>query len=71
MEKRKKNFDRYFLLNKQKALGIVVLWFFAIVLHNITFNLFFMEELFLVLASFVFPIYFIVSIIYTFMFRKR
>ena len=66
LNKKNISLERLFLLNRKKSLGVIVLWIFVVILHNVALNLFFAEEVFAVLASFIFPIYFIVSIIYTF-----
>ena len=58
--------EKYLYLNIRK-LGIIVLTFIiALLIHNFFYYLFDIEEpIFFLLATFVIPIYFLVSVIYT------
>jgi hypothetical protein len=53
-------------LNSKKVMWIIALWIVAVVLHNLIFALFNMEEaVFLILAVLIIPLYTIISLIYT------
>jgi len=53
-------------LTWKKLLLLIVLWFIAVILHNAVYAIFgFEDAIFFIIAIFVIPIYFIVSLIYT------
>jgi len=60
------NLEKYLLLNA-KNLGIIILSFIvAVVLHNLIYGIFGIEEaFFFILAVFVIPVYFLISVGYT------
>lgn len=65
--------DKFFLLNWKRVLAIIVAWLAAVILHNAVYALFFDyfsrtggdEPVFFILAGFVIPLYFVVSLAYT------
>ena len=71
--KSKNKWDKYFLLSWKKAWILVVVGFISIVLHNFWYALFGFEDIvFFILAVFVIPKYFVVSVVYSLVkkFRK-
>ena len=67
MSKIKNNFDKLFLLSWKKAWIIVVVGFISIMLHNFWYALFGFEEfVFFLIVTIGIPIYFMASLIYTF-----
>ena len=64
--KSKSKWDKYFLLNWRKLWIIIVAWFVAVLLHNLVSALLNLEEaFFFIIAVFVMPLYFIVTLIYS------
>lgn len=65
--------DRYLLLNWKRVLIIACAWMLSVLLHNLIYGLFYDyfrrtggdEPVFFILAVFVIPLYFIVSLVYT------
>lgn len=58
--------DKYLLMSWKKLLYLVLAWVASVLLHNFISAIFgFEEALFFIIAVFIIPIYFIVSIIYT------
>lgn len=65
--------DKFFRLNWKRVLIIIVAWLAAVILHNAVYALFFNyfnrtggdEPVFFMLAVFVIPLYFVVSLVYT------
>ena len=74
---RKNIFSKIFLLSWKKFFGIVIVWFLAVVLHNVVYGLGIHfggedfwglngdEAFFFIIAIIIIPIYFLISIIYT------
>jgi hypothetical protein len=59
--------NKYLFLSWQKILVIILAWFMSIVLHNVFYMVFGIEEaVFFIVAVIVIPIYFAVSFIYSF-----
>ena len=66
MKKQKNKFDRYFLLSWRKIWIIVVGGFVSILLHNLFYAIFGLEEaIFFILVIFVLPIYVLIVLIYS------
>lgn len=67
------NLEKYFLLSWKKALIIIIAWFAAVILHNLTYALFYDffnrtggdEPVFFIIAVVIIPIYAIIAILYT------
>ncbi len=67
------NLEKYFLLNWKKVLIIIIAWILAVILHNLTYALFYDffsstggdEPVFFIIAVIIIPLYFIISIVYT------
>jgi len=66
-------FDRYLLLSWKRVLIIACAWMLSVLLHNLIYGLFYDyfwrtggdEPVFFILAVFVIPLYFIISLVYT------
>jgi len=66
-------YDKYFLLSWKRVLIIAGAWVLSVVLHNLIYGLFYEhfrrtggdEPVFFILAVFVIPLYFIISLVYT------
>ena len=66
-------YDKYLLLSWKRVLVIVCAWVLSVLLHNIVYGLFYEhfsrtggdEPVFFILAVFVIPLYFIISLVYT------
>jgi hypothetical protein len=66
-------YDKYLLLSWKRALIIAGAWVLSVVLHNVIYGLFYEhfgrtggdEPVFFILAVFVIPLYFIISLVYT------
>ncbi|MBU2052726.1 MAG: hypothetical protein KJ721_00615 [Nanoarchaeota archaeon] len=69
MKKQKKSvnkLDKYLRLTWRKLLGIVVLGFVSIILHNLIGGLFNIEEpVFFIIVIFIIPLYLIISVFYS------
>ena len=73
MNKQKKKFNKYLLLTWKKFFWIILVWFLAVVLHNVIYGIFKTwfdahggdEFVFFIIAMIIIPIYFIVMFIYT------
>ena len=71
--KRTHHYDKYLLLNWKRVLIIACAWVLSVLLHNVIYGLFYEhfrrtggdEPVFFILAIFVIPLYFIVSLVYT------
>jgi len=71
--KRTHRYDKYLLLSWKRVLMIVCAWVLSVVLHNVIYGLFYEhfrrtggdEAVFFILAIFVIPLYFIISLVYT------
>jgi len=65
--------DKYLLLSWKRILIIACAWVLSVLLHNIVYGLFYEhfsrtggdEPVFFILAVFVIPLYFIISLVYT------
>lgn len=65
--------DKFFLLNWKRVLIVILAWVAAVILHNAVYALFFDyfnrsggdEPVFFILAVFVIPLYFVVSLVYS------
>jgi len=65
--------DKYLLLSWKRVLIIAGAWVLSVLLHNVIYGLFYEhfsrtggdEAVFFILAIFVIPLYFIVSLVYT------
>jgi hypothetical protein len=70
-------YDKYLLLSWKRVLIIAGAWVLSVLLHNIVYGLFYAhfsrtggdEPVFFILAIFVIPLYFVISLVYT-MIRK-
>lgn len=66
-------FDKYLLLSWKRVLVITCAWVLSVLLHNLIYGLFYDyfrraggdEPVFFILAVFVIPLYFIISLVYT------
>ncbi|TEU18206.1 MAG: hypothetical protein E3J21_06620 [Anaerolineales bacterium] len=66
-------YDKYLLLSWKRVLIIAGAWVLSVVLHNVVYGLFYEyfrrtggdEAVFFILAIFVIPLYFIISLMYT------
>jgi len=71
--KRTHYYDKYLLLSWKRILIIACAWVLSVLLHNIVYGLFYEhfsrtggdEPVFFILAVFVIPLYFIISLVYT------
>jgi hypothetical protein len=75
---KKIKYEKYFLLSWKRILIIVVSWFLAVLLHNLIYGLgvyFFGEDVwgvggdepvFFIIATILIPVYFVISVGYTF-----
>jgi len=75
--KKKFNLSEFFTLNWKKVFLIIVAWFVAVILHNIVYGLgiYFWgenfwgvngdEAFFFIIAIFVIPVYFLISVVYS------
>ena len=71
--KRTQHYDKYLLLSWKRALIIACAWVLSVLLHNAIYGLFYEhfsrtggdEAVFFIIAVFVIPLYFIVSLVYT------
>ena len=71
-KKTKKKIDKWFLLSTKKAGMFLGAWILAVILHNLIYGLFNVEEaFFFILAVIVIPLYFIICIIYTILYFTR
>jgi hypothetical protein len=60
------NWDKWLKISWKKLLIIIGLWFIAVILHNAVYAIFGVEDaLFFIIAIFILPTYFIISIIYS------
>lgn len=67
------HYDKYLLLSWKRVLIIACAWVLSVVLHNVVYGLFYEhfsrtggdEPVFFILAIFVIPLYFIISLVYT------
>jgi len=67
------NPEKYLLLNWKRVLIIIIAWVVAVILHNLTYALFYEyfsktggdEPVFFIIAVIIIPLYFIIAIIYT------
>jgi hypothetical protein len=65
--------DKYLLLSWRRVLIIACAWVLSVLLHNVIYGLFYEhfsrtggdEAIFFILAIFVIPLYFIISLVYT------
>jgi hypothetical protein len=58
--------DMFFMLSWKKVLLLIILWFASVILHNLIYAFFHMEEaVFFLLAIIVIPLYFLISLIYS------
>ena len=58
--------EKFFILSWKKILLLVLIWFVAVILHNAVDVIFHIEEaFFFIIAIFVIPLYFMISLIYT------
>jgi len=65
--------DKYLLLSWKRVLIIACAWVLSVLLHNVIYGLFYEhfsrtggdEPVFFILAIFVIPLYFIISLVYT------
>ncbi|MCW8966385.1 MAG: hypothetical protein OQK82_06845 [Candidatus Pacearchaeota archaeon] len=65
-KKSEDKFDKYFLLNWKKLFWIIIISFISVILHNLIYAVFDIEEaVFFVLAVIIIPLYFIIVVIYT------
>jgi len=70
--KSKSSFGKFFLLDEERAIGVIVLWIFAAVSHSAIFGFYSINEpFFFALSIFVIPAYLISSIIYTLILCKH
>lgn len=66
-------YDRYLLLSWKRILIVAGAWVLSVVLHNVIYGLFYEhfrrtggdEAVFFILAVFIIPLYFIISLVYT------
>ncbi|MBU4116782.1 MAG: hypothetical protein KKG94_03465 [Nanoarchaeota archaeon] len=66
LKKAQNKFDKWFLLSWRKLWIVVVTGFVSIILHNLIFALFNVEEaFFFIIVVFLLPLYFIIMILYT------
>ena len=71
--KRMQHYDKYLLLSWKRVLMIACAWVLSVLLHNMIYGLFYRhfsrtggdEAAFFILAVFVIPLYFIISLVYT------
>ena len=71
--KRTHRYDKYLLLSWKRVLIIAGAWVLSVILHNVVYGLFYEyfrrtggdEAVFFILAIFVIPLYFIISLMYT------
>lgn len=67
------NLEKYFFLSWKKVLIIIGVWIVAVILHNLTYALFYDfftrtggdEPVFFIIAVIIIPLYFIIAIAYT------
>ena len=71
--KRKNKLDKYFLLTWKKVGIIIISWIVAVILHNLFFAIFNIEEIFfLLISSIIIPIYVLIVLVYSLIkFLKR
>ena len=63
---------KLFLLNLKKLVWIIVMWIVAVLLHNLIYGLFGVEEpVFFSIAGTIIPLYFIISLIYSLVYLIR
>ena len=63
--------ERFFYLDLKKFFAVLVLWFLSLILHNLVFEFYGIEEpVFFLIAVVILPIYIIKSIIYTLAHKK-
>ena len=66
LKAREKRLNKYFELNLKTLAAIISSWIISVILHNLVYAIFGIEEaLFFIIAIFVIPTYFIISLIYT------
>jgi len=71
--------DKYLLLSWKRVLMIACAWIVSVLLHNLIYGLFYDyfrrtggdEPVFFILAIFVIPLYFIISLVYTVISRLK
>ena len=64
--KNKSSFGKFFLLDEERTVGVIVLWILSAVAHNAIFGFYMIEEpFFFALAVIIIPLYLISGIIYT------
>lgn len=67
------NLEKYLLLNWKKVLIIIIAWILSVILHNLTYAMFYQhfsktggdEPVFFIIAVIIIPLYFIISVVYT------
>lgn len=71
-KKKENRFDKFFLLTWKKIFIGIIAWFIAVIIHNLIYaffmgvlNIDFDEPFFFIIAIFVIPLYFLISIVYT------
>ena len=75
-KRRKNKFNKYFLLSWKKLVIIIIVWFLAVILHNLVYGVFKTwfdanggdEAFFFIIAIFVIPIYFLICLVYSLIF---
>jgi len=66
------NLKKIFLLNLKKLVWVIVIWIASVLLHNLIYGLFGIEEaVFFTIASIGVPLYCIISLIYSFIYLIR
>lgn len=64
--------DRIFLLHIKKSLYVIIIWALSIIIHNLIYRFFSMdEEILSTFAVYIMPAYLLVSIIYTLSRHKK
>lgn len=71
--------EKYFLLNWKKVGIIIIAWIVAVLLHNGIYALFYEyysktggdEAVFFIIAVFIIPLYFVISLIYTIFYHVK
>ena len=82
MIKQKKSvnkFEKYFLLSGKRILIVMIAWFIIVILHNLVYGLFQKyfdarggdEPFFFILAIIVIPIYFIIAVVYSLVWKIK
>ena len=66
LKKAKNKLDKWFLLSWRKLWMVIIAGFVSIILHNLIYALFNVEEaFFFIIVIFLLPLYFIIMILYT------